>query len=604
MLGAKRVDVPAESSGVGEGTGVRKIHKNPHNNPWTACLRRPSPNTRASTQQPWQSFVRYWFSVTLAPLLAIGVSVGVCAHLDVVTHSEIAPNSPNQVRSTQTYSSQAHSHSSAGVQKRTETVVAGTAGRRSLGADVPHKTLVALGDSIPFGYNLPGATPGHPSKEAYPYHLAMGQAWQVKDLAVPGLTSGQLLSKLATPVFQQDLREANLVVLDIGSNDLLDTTQGLQYRGGSLTAAGSFHSTAQVAQAVTRFSHNLQAIVLQIQSQTTAPLILVNLYDPFPDASLLHDLGEQAIAAANGVLDEVAAADRLPVANAYAAFNHHQGTLVRLAELDVHPTLAGQQALAEAVQRVLLHPLSYQPVFYAMAPEGALIDTKPSLGPFAMAWLHGPVGLLVTGKQGTWWQVVTRQGNQGYVAANKVNLLLRPWNNVTFASLDTRVTFGQWRWPQPSQASQAVGFVWQGQTYLPAASLGLWTHGQEHYGKNQQEVDLTTPLHSGLIQSGLLPGQAPTAPKAAGVAGTETAAATLPPLQFTPGNTATVTLKTAGLILNIDGEPIHLANQPVLWQGRVFLPAKAVWTQLGGQVQNHRIKPGLFGLRLLFPSGS
>ncbi len=630
---------------------MKKSRENVYNSQPRTYSRTSPSNTRESSQQPWQSFVRRWFSVVVAPLLAVGVALSVWAslpklaipslyNLNSSVHQTSAisatkqTGNPHRPTSTNKASLGSAQPEVSGQEVKVSILPEGTGTKvdaalkgisaigtglgqnptgnvsvqatadplgSGLGPGGKQKTLVALGDSITFGYNLPGSAPGHPSPQAYPYLLAKGQGWRVKDLGVPGLTSEGLLSDLATVPFQRALRQANLVLLDIGSNDLLDTSSSLLRSRGAVPAAYNLDSSVHVVHAVSQLAQNLQQIVHQIKAQTAAPIILINLYDPFPDASSLHNLGEQAISAANGTIDQLAAIDGIPVADAYAVFNHHQSTLVRLRELDIHPTATGQQALAEAVNRVLQHPLEYQPMFYAISPQGTLVYTKPILGPFAMAWLHGNMGLLVTGKQGTWLQVVTPQGKQGYVAADKVTLLLRPWNDVTFASQKVEVTLGHWQQAgggTQTYESQATGFVWQGQTYLPAPRLGPWTGGQVSYDVTRHQENLVTPLHSGLIQWN--PFSTPSHPAG------KKSPSPLSPLQFVPTQAAStaVTLTTTGIALNVDGEPVHLIGQPVIWQGQVYLPAAGVWTQLGGQVQSFGIRPGLSGLRLLFPNGS
>ena len=85
------------------------------------------------------------------------------------------------------------------------------------------ESLVALGDSITFGYNL-GINNQHPSKEAFPYLIDNndGKEFRVNNLSVPGWTSAQLLDALQNDQrFRQAVTHADVITLDIGSNDLL-----------------------------------------------------------------------------------------------------------------------------------------------------------------------------------------------------------------------------------------------------------------------------------------------------------------------------------------------------------------------------------------------
>jgi lysophospholipase L1-like esterase len=110
------------------------------------------------------------------------------------------------------------------------------------------------------------------------------------------------------------------------------------------------------------YEKNLPAIVEGIKRWTSAPIVLLNLYDPFPDGSTIHEMGEQLVAAANQIILETAALQGLPVVDVYSRINHHQEQYVGLDYLDIHPTLAGQQAIADAVEQVLHDLLRHQPV--------------------------------------------------------------------------------------------------------------------------------------------------------------------------------------------------------------------------------------------------
>lgn len=82
-------------------------------------------------------------------------------------------------------------------------------------------SLVALGDSITFGYHLPDQIGLQPSPSAFPSLIGNGN-FNVTNLGVPGWTSTDLLNAVKTnPIFKRSLKEADAVTLDIGSNDLL-----------------------------------------------------------------------------------------------------------------------------------------------------------------------------------------------------------------------------------------------------------------------------------------------------------------------------------------------------------------------------------------------
>lgn len=215
--------------------------------------------------------------------------------------------------------------------------------------------LVALGDSITFGYNLNPANL-KPAAGAYPYLAGSADHLPVTDLGVPGWTSGDLLTALSSPNFQRAIESARVVTIDIGSNDLLGLADrmGLLQQaatGGTVTITPAEQQEFQ--QAIVQMSSNLGKTVAAIKTETNAPIVLYNLYDPFPSQSALSAVAEEFTTAANQAIAAVGAAAGVPVLDAYSAFNGKQLALVRIAENDVHPTPAGQQVLADLLEQEL-----------------------------------------------------------------------------------------------------------------------------------------------------------------------------------------------------------------------------------------------------------
>lgn len=453
-------------------------------------------------------------------------------------------------------------------------------------ATTTNTTLVALGDSITFGYNL-GQTNNLPSHKAFPYLVGASQGWAVADLGVPGWTSRNLLSALSTPRFQQALHSAKVVTVDIGSNDLLQAAGPLLTRaanpaGSSLTAADKQRFQAAAVQ----FATDLPAIVQAIRQQTAAPIVLVTLYDPFPDLTALHTVTEQMLSIANGVILQTAAQDRCLIANAYQSFNHQQLSLVRVQDVDIHPTVTGQQVLAQLVSAATSKPAWHQPGYYAVAAAGVVVRNKASATGTAVAWLHGQEGALVDGFQAGWLQVTMPDSLQGFVPMTSATLLLRPWATGTFARQRPVVDRAR---ALARQGHAWPAFTWHHQTYVPVSAMTVGTGIHASWSNAQHELDLTTPGAAGLFGSEQAGGQGP-----APVASSQTILRVLP-----SGQRAAVVLQTAGILVQIDGEPVELSSEPVLYNGQVYVPAAGLWEAFGGVV-----KQSAGGLQLLSPAGS
>lgn len=495
-----------------------------------------------------------------------------------------------------------------------------------------HGRLVAIGDSITFGYNL--GNNAAPSPRAFPALVSNQLHWQAVNLGVPGWTSRDVLQHLGTSRFKTALSQANLVVLDIGSNDLLQAAQPLllRYRA-SINAKTRTPlvvtpaNQARLTHAVQQFAQNEAAIITQIRRQSAAPIVLVNLYDPFPDTNPLHNASESAIAGANTVIATAAAASQSLFADVYLPFNHRQTRYVQVKTLDIHPTAAGQVVIANEVSAALNRPLWHSPNDYAVAPKGVLVRNQPSVSGTAIAWLHANQGALVTGNHQGWYGVVTPAGQSGYVPGKSVTLLLRPWNDVSFQSIRAQVSELQWQVGQTGasrqigtlgQSSHFPGFVWQGLDYAPVTALASVANHRATWQNASRQVDITA--------KSVATGQALTdvaSRVASGAASsTLTASGAIAPRSWptvtavVTGRVSTTSLVTSGIAVQYNGEFVRLGGQAVRVDGQIYVPVDAVWQAMGGLVETRHptvVHPpagdavtgrGTPVLRLTGPSGS
>ena len=211
------------------------------------------------------------------------------------------------------------------------------------------KSLVALGDSITFGFGL-GTTNLQPSPEAFPYLIGKAGNLSVTDLGVPGLTSSGLLTDLATTSFQKAVKGASVITLDIGSNDLLQpaTKDGL-FTGQTITPT----ELAQFATVVQQFTTNLQTTLQTlVKLNPTAKIVVYNIYNPVPSSdTTAHAVADQVLSAMNAAIAQEAGAFHLPVANAYSAFSGHVSQYILTG--NVHPNAQGQAVLAKIGEQAL-----------------------------------------------------------------------------------------------------------------------------------------------------------------------------------------------------------------------------------------------------------
>lgn len=209
------------------------------------------------------------------------------------------------------------------------------------------ESLVALGDSITYGFNL-GVNNQHPYKEAFPYLIENDtKDYRVNNLGVPGWTSIQLLDALKNDQkFRQAVQHADAITLNIGSNDLLQALIQEQ-------------NPVAITKASELMMNNIVANIAEIRSLTNAPIVVYNIYNPFQLEDPSHTLGDTLLPTINPKFNAILRGfQNVVIADAFTAFSNNQALYVR--QNDVHPTLEGQKVLAdlaeEALGTVLLRP--------------------------------------------------------------------------------------------------------------------------------------------------------------------------------------------------------------------------------------------------------
>lgn len=211
-------------------------------------------------------------------------------------------------------------------------------------SDNAKESLVALGDSIPFGYNLSNNNQ-NPSKAAYPYLIGAEENLRVRNLGIPGWQSDQLLDALdSEQKYRQAIRHADYIAITIGNNDLLQLL-----REAGIESAGNpalFQQLLFQKLIADDLFANIAASIAETRSLTNSPIVLYNVYNPFQLNDPLHNVADAILPYINHLFSSLAAStNEVYLADAYTAFGNSQASYVISG--DIHPTAAGQQVLAD-----------------------------------------------------------------------------------------------------------------------------------------------------------------------------------------------------------------------------------------------------------------
>ena len=249
---------------------------------------------------------------------------------------------------------------------------------------------VALGDSITTGYGL--------SDDEKNYVNIIGDEYNfnIVNLANNGDTTAMLLQHLKEEKYREQLKKSNIIFLDIGSNDVLQSfldciadSLAIKDKSGDLSFKISSTIQNDPIKAYTllplyfqegtpeyqtlneklngylkQFDSNYRDIINTIQEiAPESRIIILNIYNPFKgiqSGQVNFDKASDAfIQNFNEVIAKVANESGLNVVDIHTAFETYEGSEpltksdIATANLDPHPTAAGQRLIAKFVKTAL-----------------------------------------------------------------------------------------------------------------------------------------------------------------------------------------------------------------------------------------------------------
>lgn len=212
------------------------------------------------------------------------------------------------------------------------------------GKDFHKDTLVALGDSTPFGYS-PNRNNNRPAEYAFPYLIGAKADLKVYNLAVPGWKTEELLTALEKDKsFRKAVKNADYVIVNVGGIDLIEILQAAHVESRGDTKL--FHKLIEQKLATSDIFDNLGEIIEQIRSLTDAPIVAYNFYNPFQVKDPLHQVADRYLPQINAAYKNlVDSYSHVKLADAYKALGDNQAKYIIRG--DVHPTKAGHVKLAK-----------------------------------------------------------------------------------------------------------------------------------------------------------------------------------------------------------------------------------------------------------------
>ena len=199
------------------------------------------------------------------------------------------------------------------------------------------RLLLVLGDSLARGTgDETGRGFAVDTLEAWKKH---GPA-QIVNLGVNGAESSDVRTSVESASFRGIAATADWILLSAGGNDLSHAVP--------VAASAPVEAVEQVGQARRRYLDNLRAILSQLrQANSSAPICLVGLYNPFGEDSSTSRLSASVILSWNAAAQETALA--FPGVSVVPTFDIFFRRPERLAGDRFHPNRKGYELIAQRI---------------------------------------------------------------------------------------------------------------------------------------------------------------------------------------------------------------------------------------------------------------
>jgi len=227
----------------------------------------------------------------------------------------------------------------------------------------PSKFLV-LGDSIAAGSGV------QDKKDAYAWIIAREKGFDLTNCGAGGDISADLRRKVAQDeAIRQAIREADIIAVSIGGNDLLHAEDGVAL----LVVEGLLGNYSRIEPVLSAFRENFAAIIGGIRALNPKVMLIVQtLYNPAFSLPSLHKAYGVAIGGINeGILAYHARnPEAFVLADVYTAFEGRYG----LVYIDMtHPSAGGHAVIAAVLLGAIDNAQAQLPpanVFLAVLAKG------------------------------------------------------------------------------------------------------------------------------------------------------------------------------------------------------------------------------------------
>ena len=196
-------------------------------------------------------------------------------------------------------------------------------------------TYIAIGDSLTagLGSSEENHLRIHGFVPQFTKYLRRDKNVTVENYGIPGLSSTGLLALLnADEALQNRLKTAGVISVSIGGNDFLQTIRSVP--------DGEDESALNLRMEILKRTYQ-ETYKLLRDLNPDATIILLGLYNPYPNGHEFTELGAKYAPLFNGFIEEYAEDEKTLVIDPYAAFQGNESEWTHITKDDIHPNDRG-----------------------------------------------------------------------------------------------------------------------------------------------------------------------------------------------------------------------------------------------------------------------
>lgn len=236
----------------------------------------------------------------------------------------------------------------------------------NIAVNVPPQVLF-IGDSIISGYGLDKYSPSNKfecdsfanmlSRE-FEAELPPEAEFRYWNEGLDGRTSGELIELLQSGELDDELAEADAVIISIGGNDMLDTFLDLlDRRNAPMQTVGKAVTLGQkLDRDLDGFAKNMPVIAKELNDRTDGKIFVQTLYNPMESTAVqvVNNLSAEKIARLNQIIaDNSGGGKNYTVCDVFSALNGMSRTHTNILKYDIHPNADGHKLIAETLGKTI-----------------------------------------------------------------------------------------------------------------------------------------------------------------------------------------------------------------------------------------------------------